>query len=261
MMATLNLNDIVIYYEIHGAGDPVVFIHGLGSSTRDWEYQIDEFSQDFQVVVFDVRGHGKSTKHPGPYSIPTFARDTSEVIKKLDIGPTHVVGISMGGMIGLQLAVDYPNLVRSLVVVNSGAELTIKNMKDRLQVWQRLLIPRLLGMRKMGEVLSDRLFPKEAQSDLRKIFIERWAENDPKAYNEAFKALVGWSVLDRVKEIECPVLVIAADEDYTPVETKATYVEKLKQGELVVIKDSRHASPVDQPGEFNRVLREYLAKQ
>jgi len=260
--------ELKLYYEISGDGDPIIFIHGLGSSTRDWEFQVEEFSKEHKVVVFDVRGHGKSDKPPGPYSLPLFARDTADLIKTLDIGPAHVVGISMGGMIGsmggmigLQLAIDQPNLVRSLVVVNSGAELTIKNYKDRLQVWQRLLIPRFLGMRKMGEVLSGRLFPKAEQSDLRLIFIDRWAENDPKAYRESFKALVGWSVIDRLKEIECPVLVVAADEDYTPLETKAAYVEKLKQGELVVIKDSRHPTPVDQPEEFNRVLREFLKKQ
>ena len=84
-MTKLRVFDIDLYYEIIGQGDPIIFIHGLGSSTRDWEEQIEYFSKRYQVVVFDVRGHGKSDKPAGPYSIPLFARDTAELIKSLDI--------------------------------------------------------------------------------------------------------------------------------------------------------------------------------
>jgi 3-oxoadipate enol-lactonase len=259
-MAELKIQEITLHYETYGEGEPILFIHGLGSSTRDWELQVSEFSRDYQVVLFDVRGHGKSDKPPGPYSIPLFAKDAAGLLGKLEISPAHIVGISMGGMIGLQLAVDRPELVRSLVVINCGSELVIKNMKDRIQVWQRLLIPRIFGMRKMGQVLGDRLFPKPEQEEIRAIFIDHWRENDVRAYNQAFKALVGWSVTDKLETIECPVLVVAADEDYTSVESKENYVQKIKNGKLIVVKDSRHPTPVDQPEIFNQVLRDFLEK-
>ena len=76
-MPKFRCNDIDLFYEITGKGEPIVFIHGLGSSGRDWEYQIDYFSDHYQVIVLDVRGHGNSDKPPGPYSIPLFARDLS----------------------------------------------------------------------------------------------------------------------------------------------------------------------------------------
>ena len=260
-MPEITLPDIDLHYETYGDGEPVLFIHGLGSSVRDWEYQVDEFSNEWRLITYDVRGHGQSDNPPGPYSIPIFARDAAELIRSISLSPVHVVGISMGGMIGLQLVVDRPELVKSLVVINSGSELVIKSVKDQLQVWQRLLIPRVFGMRKMGEILGDRLFPKLEHAEIKKIFINRWAENDVRSYMESFKALVGWSVTDRLKEIECPVLVIAADEDYTPVESKEAYVRLIKLGELVVIKDSRHPTPVDQPEAFNKVLRAFLERQ
>jgi len=260
-MPEITLPDINLHYESYGEGEPVLFIHGLGSSVRDWEYQVNEFSKDWQVVVFDVRGHGQSEKPPGPYTIPLFARDTAELVRSLGLAPVHVVGISMGGMIGLQLVIDRPDLIKSLVVINSGSELVIKSVKDQLQVWQRLLIPRVFGMRKMGEILGERLFPKPEHAEIKQIFIDRWAENDVRSYMESFKALVGWSVTDRLKEIESPVLVVAADEDYTPVASKEAYVRLIKLGELVVIKDSRHPTPVDQPEAFNQVLREFLERQ
>jgi pimeloyl-ACP methyl ester carboxylesterase len=71
-------------------------------------------------------------------------------------------------------------------------------------------------------------------------------------------ALVGWSVSEQLEKIACPVLVVAADEDYTPVEVKATYVKRLQHAELVVIADSRHATPVEQPDEFNKVVMAFL---
>lgn len=260
-MPKFRCNDIDLFYEITGKGEPIVFIHGLGSSGRDWEYQIDYFSDHYQVIVLDVRGHGNSDKPPGPYSIPLFARDTAEMIKGLDIAPAHVVGISLGGMIALQLAVDERELVRSLVIVNSGSEMVVRTMKDRLEILQRFLIVRLLGMRKMGEVLGGRLFPKPDQQELQQMFADRWAENDPRAYREAMRAIVGWSVTDQLHKIESPTLVVAAEHDYTSIEDKAPLVNGTKNVELVIIENSRHATPVDQPVEFNKVLSAFLARQ
>jgi pimeloyl-ACP methyl ester carboxylesterase len=260
-MPTLQLHDIRLYYEVAGQGDPVVFIHGLGSSARDWEYQVPFFAPRYRVVVFDVRGHGRSDKPPGPYSVPLFAQDAAALIRALEAAPAHVVGISMGGMIALQLAVDEPALVRSLVVVNSGPELVVRTFRERLMILQRFLIVRLLGMRKMGEVLSQRLFPRPDQAPLRQMFVERWAENDPRAYREAMRALVGWSVADRLGDIRCPTLVIASDQDYTPVSAKEAYVARMLNARLVVIPDAHHAVTVERPEEFNQALLDFLMQQ
>jgi len=260
-MPILQLRDIRLYYEVAGEGDPIVFIHGLGSSARDWEYQVPFFAPRYRMVVFDVRGHGRSDKPPGPYSVPLFAQDTAALIRALEAAPAHVVGISMGGMIALQLAVDEPALVRSLVVVNSGPELVVRTFRERLMILQRFLIVRLLGMRKMGEVLSQRLFPRPDQAPLRQMFVERWAENDPRAYREAMRALVGWSVADRLGDIRCPTLVIASDQDYTPVSAKEAYVARMPNARLVVIPNAHHAVTVERPDEFNQVLLDFLAQQ
>ena len=143
-----NENGVEIYYEIHGQGEPLVLIHGLGSSARDWELQIPAFSRNFQVIALDLRGHGRSEKTPGPYSMDLFARDTADLIQSLEIPITHLVGISLGGMVGFQMAVDYPGLVRSLVVINSTPELIARNWTDRARFLQRQLIIRFLGMKK-----------------------------------------------------------------------------------------------------------------
>jgi pimeloyl-ACP methyl ester carboxylesterase len=260
-MLKAHVNDIDLYYESTGQGQPVLLIHGLGSSTRDWELQTPAFSTLYQVVALDVRGHGQSDKPPGPYSIPLFTADTTELMRSLDLGPSHIVGISMGGMIAFQLAIDTPDLVKSLVIVNSGPELIIRNLQDRLNVLQRSLLVRIFGMRKIGEFLSSRLFPKPEQEPLRQMFIERWAENDRRAYMDSMRGALGWSVSDSLHTIMCPTLVVASDEDYTPISAKKAYVEKLPRGELVVIEDARHAVTAERPEDFNKVVLDFLAKQ
>ncbi|MCC6299600.1 MAG: alpha/beta hydrolase [Anaerolineales bacterium] len=259
-MPKSTVNNIEIYYETAGKGQTVLLIHGLGSSVRDWEMQIPAFAKSYQTVAFDLRGHGGSQKPQGPYSMSLFAKDAAELIKSLGGAPVHVVGISLGGMVAFQLAVDHPDLVKSLVIVNSGPEVIVRTMKDRWNVFLRFAIVRLLGMRKMGEVLSKRLFPKAEQDNLRDTFVERWAENDPRAYADTLRAIVGWSVADRIRNITAPTLVVAADGDYTPVSAKEEYVSKMQNAKLVVIQDSRHAVPVEKPEEFNRTVMEFLAK-
>lgn len=259
-MPKLQIDDIDFNYEIVGEGQPLLFVHGLGSSSRDWEEQVNYFSKDYQVVTIDVRGHGLSDKPPGPYSIKLFSDDTAALITSLDLSPVHIAGISMGGMIAFQLAVDNPNLLKSMTIVNSGPEMIARSFKEKLMIFQRSVIFRLLSMQKIGEVLAGRLFPKADQEELRIKMVKRWSENDKRAYTDSFKALVGWSVTEHIGNIKCPTLVIAADEDYTPVSLKEDYVSKMKDAQLVLINDSRHATPLDRPAEFNKTLATFLSK-
>lgn len=260
-MPKFNVNGTEIYYETAGQGQPVLFIHGLGSSARDWEPQVKHFTTKYQVITFDVRGHGQSDKPQGPYTIPLFAADTITLIKMLGLGPVHLVGISMGGMIAFQLAVDAPELVRSMTIVNSGPALIVRTLAERLSIWQRFIIVRLLGMRKMGEVLAKRLFPKDEHAAIRATFADRWAENDQRAYLDAMRALVNWSVAEHLPKITCPTLFLCADQDYSPTSLKEFYAKQMPHAELVVIADAHHAVPVEQPEEFNRAVDEFLAKQ
>lgn len=259
-MPKLLINGIEQYYEISGEGAALLLIHGLGSSTRDWEMQEAYFSKFYKVISYDVRGHGQSDKPPGPYSVPLFAEDVIGLVRELELGPVNVVGISMGGAIAFQMTVDAPELIKSMVIVNFTPELIMKTFKERLNLLMRKTIVRVLGMRKMGQVLSDRLFPKPEHEEIRERFTNSWAENDTRAYLNSLNALVGWSVTARLSEIDCPVLVIASDEDYNPVATKEAYIGKIKNAELVVIEDARHAVIVERPDEFNKVLHAFLKK-
>jgi pimeloyl-ACP methyl ester carboxylesterase len=259
-MPKIKINDLNMYYEIHGQGEPLVLIHGLGSSSRDWEYQLEYFASSYKVLIYDVRGHGQSDKPPGPYGVPIFTQDLAELMKALDISAAHICGISMGGMIAFQMGVDYPEMVKTLTIVNSRADLVPDTLGERWNIFQRLVVFRLLSMEKIAETLSRRMFIKPALEEQRLLFVERWANNPKPAYMAVMKSLVGWTVEDKLGEIDTPTLIMAADEDYTPVEDKQRDVNKMKNAELVVIEDSRHATPVEHPELFNRTLASFLEK-
>ncbi len=260
-MPTLRVGDVQLSYELRGQGPPVVFIHGLGSSARDWEAQVVAFAPTYQTLAFDLRGHGGSSKPPGPYSMAQFAADTAGLMTGLGLAPAHVVGLSLGGGIAFQLAADHPALVRSLVIVNSGPALLARTLQEKLVIWQRLAIVRLLGMRAMGQTLSKRLFPKPEHADIRATFVQRWAENDQAAYLASFRAMVGWSVLDKLPGIRQPTLIVAADQDYTPVAVKEAYAKLMPNARVAVLPDARHAAPVEVPDRFNQVVLDFLAQQ
>ncbi len=258
MMVMISLNGINLFYELKGLGNPIIFIHGLGSSSIDWKEQISFFSQKYQTITPDLRGHGQSSKAKGPFSIKLFASDIEGLLKILCNTPVHIIGISLGGMIGLQLAVDKPELVRSLVVVNSLADYRISTPKELFLVFQRVIISHIFGMRKIGKILSKRLFPLPDQKILRTTFVNRWSRNDKQCYLNALHAIIGWDITDQLHKILCPTLIVTADHDYTPTSKKVELTTKIANGELAVIENSYHASPVDQPILFNQIVKKFL---
>lgn len=262
-MPELRVNSINMYYEITGKGDPLVFIHGLGSSTRDWEEQIPVFSKEYKCITLDLRGHGRTDKPKEQYIIPQFAADVAELLKGLNISNAFVVGLSMGGATAFHLAISYPELVKKLVVTNMSAAVPYKSFADKKMFITRLLIVKLLGMKKMGKVIASRLFVKQDKhnDECRKKMAARWAENNSKAYLSAMKALKNWSVMEELHKIKCPALIIHSDEDYSSLAHKKHYTSLIPNGELIIVNDARHALPMEKPEEYNRILAEYLERK
>ena len=259
-MSTVLVNHINLYYVKQGHGETILFIHGLGSSTKDWQPQIEEFSKNYQVIVFDLRGHGRSDKPTGPYSIPMFASDTAALLKSLDIDSAHIVGISLGGAVAFQLALDAPNLLKTLTIVNSAPTLGGTPEQAKAEIDRRVGIVKQTGMRAMGEALVPNLFPKPEHEALRKSFIANWAANDPQAYIESTLSMLDWDVTNQINSIHCPTLILASDQDYSPVAVKVEYIKLMPNAQLVVLPDSHHAVPMESPEKFNTALQKFLSK-
>lgn len=252
------VDGVRLYYDETGAGAPLLFVHGLGSSGRDWAEQVGYFADDYRVLRIDLRGHGRSERSEGPYHMAQFARDVAVFLRKVNAVPAHVVGLSMGGMVTLQLGADAPELARSLVVVNSAADAELQTWGDVWFYFSRRTAVQVLGMRRVGELLADRLFVKPEQEDLRREFVRRWSQNDKQAYLWSIDAIMGWSVWDRLPTISASTMLVASDEDYTPVSEKERMADAMPRAELAVVEDARHALPVEKPEAFNAVVEEFL---
>src|SRR5271165_903377 len=194
MTMRAQVDECEINLEVVGSGPRVVLLHGLGSCLQDWQPQIAALADRYTVIAIDLRGHGESGKPPGPYSMEMLAADVRQVLEKLETGPVHVVGLSLGGMVAFQLAADAPELVRTLVIVNSGPEVVPRTLREHLALGARTWALRLLGLRRLGGRIAAMNFPDPGQEALRGALAARIAGNDVPAYRATMKAIVGWSV-------------------------------------------------------------------
>jgi pimeloyl-ACP methyl ester carboxylesterase len=257
-MAFARLHDLNIHYQRHGGGEALVLLHGLGSSSYDWEFQVPAFSRHFHVIAPCLRGFGDSDKPPGPYSISQYANDVVALLDHLGIERCHVLGFSMGGAIAFQLAVDQPNRLDSLIVVNSQPSFELDHWRKHLMVITRVGMASVLGMERMTRYVAKRLFPRPEQKALRDRMLERQAKNQKSCYLAALQALAGWSVKDRIQQIFVPTLVIAGEHDYSPLEEKRGYVGLIPNARLEVIKGARHGALFEKPDEVNRTVLDFL---
>lgn len=257
-MPYLTVQNIQMYYEIAGTGEPLLFLHGLGSSTLDWEYQIDFFKQYYQVIAVDLRGHGNSDKPTAAYSVSLFAQDIAQCIQALSITPAHIVGHSLGGMIAFQLAIDYPEAVKTLCIINSGPEVVFTSTFFKWSFYLRKLLVQGFGVRALSASLAKKVYPDPEQIALHQKFIERWSKNDKHAYINSLGVFPGWTVKQRLSEIQCPTLILASDQDYSSVAYKQSYTQLIPNAQLVVIPHSRHVSIQDQPAAINTALFDFL---
>ncbi len=262
-MPLLKMNGAELHYEEAGTGEPVLLLHGLGSSTDDWRPQIDALKDRYRVIAMDSRGSGRSrdlVRPGGPFTVHQFAADAAALLDTLSATPAHVVGLSMGGMIAFQLAADSPRSVRTLTIVNSGPALVPRTVRERLLFLVRRTVTAIAGPAGMGRMIAPRLFPDPEQRELRARFAAAMARNDKAGYAASQNAIIGWSVANRIGTITTPTLVIGAEFDYSSVSSKEAYVRAMPNAELVVVRGARHALPIESPDKFNPVLAAFLAR-
>lgn len=257
-MPEVSHGPVELWYREAGRGQPLVLLHGLGSSHVEWTAQIEHFAGCYRTIAPDLRGHGRSGAPRGPYRVADFRDDVAALIETLGLGPVHLAGFSLGGAVAFDLAVHRPGLLRSLTLVNSGPAFLLRGWAARRWLWSRLALVRLRGMRAMGERIAAENLPGESRAALREQVIERWAANDPRAYCASLHALPGWSVADRLAEIVAPCLVVTADADYTPVAYKRHYAGQLRDARVVVVPKTRHLLPFEAPEALTAAMAGFL---
>jgi pimeloyl-ACP methyl ester carboxylesterase len=244
-----------------GRGVPVVLLHGLGSSHRDWERQWEALAERYQVLGFDLRGHGQSPRAHAGVTVQELARDVARELDRRGLERCHIVGWSLGGMVAACLAEQREDLVRSLVVVNSPPSLEPVGLVERVRWSQRKLLTRHAPLGLIGAVIARRLFVGPESGELRREFTERFAANDAGSYRAVFDAITRHQDVGLLERVTCPVLVVAGDRDYWPVSRKRDQAARFPNARVVVVKGSGHATPVERPEIFNALLFEFLSNE
>lgn len=246
-----------LHVESHGSGEPLILLHGLGASGRDWEYQIPVLAQHFQVIVPDLRGFGRSPR-VGPYRIEAHAAEVLALADHLQLPRFALVGHSMGGAIAQQLTLDAPGRVSQLVLANTSPSFRPRSLREHGMLLFRLAVVSLLGPAALASIVNRQMFPHPEQQALRDRVTARNAGNDPQIYREAIFALARWSVLERLGELQLPTLVIAAEHDYFSTALLHEYRRLPDCAGVHLIEGARHALPLERPDAFNAPLLRFL---
>ncbi|HZD26977.1 MAG TPA: 3-oxoadipate enol-lactonase [Alphaproteobacteria bacterium] len=251
-----------VYYELSGlVGAPVVMLsQSLACSSAMWRPQIPVLQGNYRVLAYDTRGHGQSGAPAGEYSFDLLGDDAVALMDALDIDSVHWVGLSMGGMIGQNLALRAPERIRSLTLCDTSSRIP----PDMEPLWQeRIETARRKGMAALVNSTIERWFtePYRAKNPpeldvVRQLILA----TPPEGYIGCCHAIRRLDYSARLSEIDKPTLVIVGEQDpATPVAAAEAIQAGIPGAKLVVIPDASHLSNVEQPEAFNAAVTEFLA--
>ena len=253
------VDGIHLNYELTGKGNHLTFIHGLSADLTTWQAQVQAFSSRYQVLTVDIRGFGHSDKPRGPYSIKMFVDDLYSLFKALGIKKTVLAGHSMGGMIAQTMALERPEMLSALILVDTSPAMAPEMVGV---IEESAKAAETQGMTAVVEASLQRAFsPGFFQRSPETIALhrEQRLRNDPKAYAAASRAIAQFNLVAQLKRITCPTLIIVGDKDLpTPVEAARTLNQGIPGSKLALIKDSGHNTMVEQPEAFNAAVAEFL---
>jgi (E)-2-((N-methylformamido)methylene)succinate hydrolase len=236
------------HYVLDGSGPPVLLIHGVGARLENWDGVAAVLARDFKVVRYDLRGHGLSSKVPGPYSLDLFADDAVALLEHLGIACAHVAGHSLGGMIAVTLAARHPKRVDRLAVLSAAAGRT---EEERRKVMERIaLIAEGIPGDHFKNSLS-RWFTDEfraANAGLMEEYAARNKENDPACYAAAYSVLASGEVGPDLSRVNAPTLVVTGEHDLGSNPRMARFIHAgITGSELRILPRLRHSILIEAP--------------
>jgi pimeloyl-ACP methyl ester carboxylesterase len=249
------------YLDPNPSGNPtVLLLHGLGADGASWSLQLPALSRAaFRPLAPDAPGFGGSPYDGGGWNIRRVAGQMAGLLEELASGPAHVVGLSMGGVIAQQFALDFPHLTKKLVLVSTFPVLRPQDFSGWAYFFRRAATVLTLGPEAQAQVVARRLFPDPKDQELREVFIAIVSRADPRAYRRAMASLGLFDSSKRLHEIQAPTLVITGADDST---VSPDHQKLLAQGipgaRQIVIPEAGHAVSVDQAELFNQALLEFL---
>ncbi len=264
-MAIAIHDGIELHYDLEGAGDPLVLIHGAQSDRSVFEPLMPALTGGFQVLRFDQRGSGQSSKPDHPYSIAMLADDTAALMEQVGFARAHVFGVSMGGMIAQELALGHPERVRTLTIgcSTAGGPRAIALEETALGAYSTDELPAAERARALAETIFTQPFldaHPEVVEGLTKA--REAAPIDVAAFSRRMDAARAHDTFDRLSQIRCPTLVITGKDDAIIAwENSRLIAEQLSDARLVVLEPAGHGFWIEQPERSIEALLHFLGEQ
>ncbi|WP_455379348.1 alpha/beta fold hydrolase, partial [Petrachloros mirabilis] len=247
-MPKICVNGADIHYEEHGSSpETLVMAHGLLWSSLMFEKQIDAFKSYYRCVTFDFRGQGQSQVTRAGYDMDTLSDDCAAIIKTLGCDPCHFIGVSMGGIVGLRLALRHPETVKSLTLIGTNADAESPAKRDRYRLLSTVSF--CFGLNAVASRVMPIMFGKTfltdpERADERQLWQRRFTMNSRIGVRRALAGVINRDgILDKVSAISMPTLILVGDEDVaTPPGLSEMMHSRIKGSKFEVVSGAGHTA-------------------
>lgn len=242
------VNDIKMYYEVYGEGEPLLLIHPNSGSIGYWGNQIDFFSKKYKVIVCDSRAQGRSYDSDKELTYSLMAADYNELLDKLGIDSTYCFGWSDGGIIGLELAMNYPSKIKKMVIAGTNYNF------DSSAVY-----PELIKTIKMEKATPFNELPEDKQLAYTRLSPQ--PEKAPVIFKKLMDLMMNYPNYS-VKElsgINTPTLVVAGDHDLIREEHTIKLFQSIPNSQLLIVPGTSHLCVMEKPDLMNQLVYEFFS--
>ena len=240
-MTKKTINGITINYELEGEGKTIVFVHGLSDSLAYWKVLSENLKNDYLTLIYDLRGHGESSDDDRNTTIDLYQEDLYQLLKSLNIENAVFVGLSLGGNVILNLAVNHPEMVNGLVVMSSFPEHDEK-LKNIFDDFDNAIDE---GFVEFFDTILPYTLPddilEEHKELLENVKVEAAKTANIERIKKGINAGYGFNLSDKLNEINAPTLVIAGEEDnLTTLDIQRKISDNIQDSELIVLEKTKH---------------------
>lgn len=252
-MPKINVNGAILHYDTYGKGIPILFIHPPVLTSKGFSYQVRDLSPHFQVITFDIRGHGHSASSSLPITYALIADDMTAIMDQLGIKKAYFCGYSMGGSIVLETLLRYPNRAIGGIVLGGISEILDKNLRSRILLGAA--IAGAGGVRLLARAVSS------TNSDTKELFQEQFKEakrGTARNIREYYSYGLEYNCTSRLREINHPVLLLYGAKDQRFFQYAQLLHECLPNNELKFISEVKHHLPTKAAIEMNDLVKQFI---
>jgi len=251
-----------IAYDQAGKGDIVLFLHGIGGNRTNWRDQLPAFAAKYHAVAWDARGYGESDDYQGPLDFGDFARDIVRLLDHLGADTAHIVGLSMGGRIALDLAARFPERIKTLTLSGTRASFAQRTEAERdefVRLRQKPLVEDGKEPADIAPIVAKTLMGRRSTDDHFQQLVESISVLHKDSYVKTIEASTYYDRSADLERIAVPTLLVyGGDDRLNSAELGREISGKIKGSKFVEIPDAGHLCNIEAPAEFNAAILQFL---